>query len=193
MLRRWGRSSELQLFGSRRKDAWFVDEIDGVEYDSFFAFTHVGHNFEPSEIDAAFGLVQLTRLPGFILRRGEIAAAHSAFLSRWPEYFTLPRKLPELESAWLTFPFLVRREAPFSRGDLRLWLDQRGMAPRMVWAGNLLRHPGFRKVPHRAAPGGYPGGDEVMEQGLAILAGPGLSDEAMGLLHQAIADFVARY
>ena len=65
VLRRWGRTSELQMFGSRRDEKGrYLEEVDGVEYDTFFAFEDVGYNFEPSEIDAAFGLVQLDRLPG---------------------------------------------------------------------------------------------------------------------------------
>ena len=66
LLRRWGRSSEVQMFGSKEgsKDR-FEAEIDGIPYDSFFIFDEVGWNFEPSEMHAAFGLVQLSRLEQF--------------------------------------------------------------------------------------------------------------------------------
>lgn len=190
LLRRWGRSSELQMFGSRRGEKRFVDEIDGIEYDSFFAFEDVGYNFEPSEIDAAFGLVQLGRLPGFVEARRHYAARHRDFLAKYPERFVLPRVLDEVEHAWLVFPFLVREDAGFTRGELGRHLERRGMAPRMVWSGNLLRHPGFRDVPARRAPGGYPNADAVMERGLAILCGPGLSDAAVDAMHEAIAEFL---
>jgi CDP-6-deoxy-D-xylo-4-hexulose-3-dehydrase len=194
VLRRWGRSSELQMFGSRRGEKrGFVDEVDGVEYDSFFVFQDVGYNFEPSEIDAAFGLVQLSRLPGFLAARRANAARHREFLGKYPDRFLLPRELEEVETAWLVFPFLVRPDAGFTRRDLRLHLEARGMAPRMVWSGNLLRHPGFRNAPARTSPRGYPNADRVMEHGIAILCGPGLTPENIDTVHEAIAEFVARY
>ena len=63
LLRRWGRRSEPKLFGSKKGDKRFFSEIDGIEYDDLFIFDEVGWNFEPSEISAAFGVVQLRKLP----------------------------------------------------------------------------------------------------------------------------------
>jgi CDP-6-deoxy-D-xylo-4-hexulose-3-dehydrase len=61
LLRRWGRRSELQIYGSQRgAGERFFSTIDGdIEYDNLFIFDELGWNFEPSELSAAFGLVQL--------------------------------------------------------------------------------------------------------------------------------------
>ena len=66
LLRRWGRRSEVQLFGSQRgSGSRFFSEIDGdIEYDNLFIFDELGWNFEPSELSAAFGRVQLGKLCG---------------------------------------------------------------------------------------------------------------------------------
>src|SRR6185437_10695957 len=71
LLRRWGRRSEVQLFGSRRGvDRRFFSQIDGeLEYDNLFIFDEVGWNFEPSELSAAFGVVQLDKLSENLARR----------------------------------------------------------------------------------------------------------------------------
>ena len=65
LLRRWGRRSEVQLFGSKKGStpASSRRSMDGLEYDNLFIFDEVGWNFEPSELSAAFGLVQLDKLP----------------------------------------------------------------------------------------------------------------------------------
>ncbi len=65
LLRRWGRRSEIQIYGSTKGvDRRFFSSIDGdLEYDNLFIFDEVGWNFEPSELSAAFGLVQLDKLP----------------------------------------------------------------------------------------------------------------------------------
>ena len=72
LLRRWGRRSEVQLFGSKKgTDKRFFSTIDdGLEYDNLFIFDEVGWNFEPSEVSAAFGLVQLRKLPHNLERTG---------------------------------------------------------------------------------------------------------------------------
>ncbi len=192
VLRRWGRTSELQMFGSRRDEKGrYLDEVDGVDYDTFFAFEDVGYNFEPSEIDAAFGLVQLERLPGFLARRKALFARHQEFFAKYPDLFARPRQLDEVDTAWLLYPVVIRPGAGFGRRELQAFLEERGIWTRMIWSGNLLRHPGFRRVPSRKDPDGYPNADAAMERGLALACGPGLADEAQAQMHEAIAEFVA--
>ena len=76
--RRWGRSSEPRFFGTRQDERGrFVAEVDGLAYDALFVFEELGHNFEPSEMGAAFALVQLERMPGFLeRRRANVAGPH---------------------------------------------------------------------------------------------------------------------
>ena len=83
MLRRWGRRSEVQLFGSARGagNRFFSSLDDGLEYDNLFIFDEAGWNFEPSELSAAFGLVQLDKLKvNLETRKRNFAAASRIFL-----------------------------------------------------------------------------------------------------------------
>ena len=68
MLRRWGRRSELHFYGSKKRDRYFWEDLDGVHYDNQFIFDEVAWNFEPSEMGAAFGLEQLKKLPQNLTR-----------------------------------------------------------------------------------------------------------------------------
>lgn len=75
-LRRWGRRSEVALWGSKRgapveegERRFFSQLPDGQTYDDLFIFDELGWNFEPSELSAAFGVVQMDRLDGFLERR----------------------------------------------------------------------------------------------------------------------------
>jgi CDP-6-deoxy-D-xylo-4-hexulose-3-dehydrase len=56
MLRRWGRRSKVQFFGSKRGERNFWEDVDGIRYDNQFIFDELAWNFEPSEMGAAFGL-----------------------------------------------------------------------------------------------------------------------------------------
>src|SRR5438876_832020 len=161
LLRRWGRRSEVQLFGSRKGDKRFFSDVDGLEYDNLFVFDEVGWNFEPSEISAAFGLVQLRKLPGNLARRKRNFARLSDHFATRADLFELPRTLDGLDTAWHMFPFLIRPESGIRRSDLQGHMESHGVDTRMVWTGNVVRQPAFKGVPHRVPPGGLPNADRV--------------------------------
>jgi CDP-6-deoxy-D-xylo-4-hexulose-3-dehydrase len=66
------------------------------------------------------------------------------------------------------FPIQIRPGSGVRRGELQQWMEGRGVDTRMVWSGNILRQPAFRKIAHRAPPGGLPNADRVMETGLIL-------------------------
>ena len=152
LLRRWGRRSEPQLWGSKKGDKRFFSSIpgsdgDGMEYDNLFIFDEVGWNFEPSEISAAFGLVQLRKLPGFLERRQRNFRLLSEYFATHPEVFVLPRTLEGLDTGWHMFPILIRPESGVRRAEFQQHMESNGVDTRMVWTGNVLRQPAFAKVP----------------------------------------------
>ncbi|MFI6986459.1 DegT/DnrJ/EryC1/StrS family aminotransferase [Embleya sp. NPDC050154] len=190
MLRRWGRRSELQLFGSKRGNRDFFEEIDGVLYDNLFIFDEIGWNFEPSELGAAFGLAQLAKLPRFLATRREHFAAHHAYFDARAE-FTAPRQTEGLETGWLNFPILLNEGLPFTRGEMQAWLEERGVSTRTVWSGNILRQPGFKDIAHRADPGGYPNADRVMEHALIVPMNHRMDAEDVAYIHEQVDAFLA--
>ena len=109
LFRRWGRRSELQLFGSQKGkvDRFFSAIDDGLEYDNLFIFDENGWNFEPSELSAAFGLVQLDKLADNLARRQRSFAITASHFARWPELFTLPRLTDGVETGWHMFPIII--------------------------------------------------------------------------------------
>ena len=179
LLRRWGRRSEVQLFGTRKNtDSRFFSSIDGdLEYDNLFIFDAVGWNFEPSELSAAFGLVQLEKLPENLAARKRNFARLSEHFSQRPDVFVLPRTLAELDTAWHMFPVLIRPESGVRRSEFQQHMESHGVDTRMVWTGNVTRQPAFRAVKFRVPAGGLPNADRVMEQGLVLPSNHALADD----------------
>ena len=179
LLRRWGRRSEVQLFGSAKGvDRRFFSTIDGdIEYDNLFIFDEVGWNFEPSELSAAFGLVQLDKLGDNLARRQRVFERTRDQVARWPEHFVLPRLTDGVETGWHMFPMLLAPDSPIRRAELQQWMERHGVDTRMVWTGNAARQPAFRDRPHRVPPGGLPNADAVMERGLVLPNNHAMSDE----------------
>ena len=191
LLRRWGRRSEPTLFGSKKGQRSFFSDLDGLQYDDLFIFDEVGWNFEPSEISAAFGCVQMRKLPQNLARRQRNFEMLSEALAKRSDVFVLPRLTPEVETAWHMFPFLIQPESGVSRGAFQRYMQENGVDTRMVWSGNVTRQPAFRDKPHRVAPGGLPNADRVMECGLILPCNHGIDDEGVHYMIGVIDRFFA--
>ena len=119
LLRRWGRRSEVQLFGSRKGQGdRFFSELGGIEYDNLFIFDEVGWNFEPSELSAAFGAVQMRKLPHNLERRKRNFDVLCERLGRHPDCFVLPRTTPGIDTGWHMFATLLRPESGLQRAGV---------------------------------------------------------------------------
>jgi len=192
LLRRWGRRSELQFYGSRKGERDFFEPLpDGLVYDSLFIFDELGWNFEPSELGAAFGLAQLDKLDGFLATRQRNFAAHQQFFGAHAEVFVPPRQTDGVETGWLGYPVMLRPEAGIVRGELQAFLEQRRIDCRMVWTGNALRQPAFADIERRTDPAGYPNADRVMETALLLPCSHGNTPEEISYVHECIDEFLA--
>src|SRR5262245_292586 len=179
LLRRWGRRSEVKFFGSRKGERRFFSDLDGIEYDDLFIFDELGWNFEPSELSAAFGVVQMRKLAANLDRRRRNFEVLSARLAAHPELFTLPRTTPGVATAWHMYPILIRPESGIRRGHLQQYMEGNGVDTRMVWTGNAARQPAFRDRPMRVDAGGLANADRVMEWGLILPMNHALDDRHM--------------
>ncbi|MGI9190983.1 MAG: DegT/DnrJ/EryC1/StrS family aminotransferase [Chitinophagaceae bacterium] len=175
LLRSWGRSSSLFVESELIENRFNV-EVDGIPYDAKFVFEEPGYNIEPSEMGAAFGLVQLGKLPTNIDLRTAHYTRIRKFFEQYEEHFILPKQLPNSRTGWLAFAVTIRDTAPFIRRDLQIFLEKRNIQTRTVFTGNILRQPGFKNVAHKASANGYPESDKVMRGGMLMACHHGLND-----------------
>ena len=192
MRRRWGRRSETYLFGSRQGEAErFGPLADGTPYDLIFVFDDVGYNFEPSEIGAAYGLVQLDKLEEFNGRRNVNWQRLDDFFAQHDELVVRPRTTPEARTTWMRYSFELRDDTVVDRTAVQRFLDERGVATRMVWTGNITRQPGFAAIEQRQPADGLPGTDRVMDRALSLPIHHGLTSDDMGHMLGALDDLFA--
>jgi CDP-4-dehydro-6-deoxyglucose reductase, E1 len=189
LLRGWGRSS-ANAEESEEVDRRFTRVLDGTIYDNKFIYEAVGYNFLPSEVGAAFGLVQLQRLSDFIQRRMQTFEQLRVFFEAYQDWFVLPRQQAESYSAWLAFPLVVRDTAPFSRNDLQLYVEKAGIQTRTIFSGNILRHPGFQNIHRKECRDGYPNADQVMRGGLLLGCHQGMEEEHIEYIRSTFRSFV---
>jgi CDP-6-deoxy-D-xylo-4-hexulose-3-dehydrase len=186
--RRWGRRSETYLFGSRRGSSdRFGPLADGTPYDLLFVFDDTGYNFEPSEIMAAYGLVQMDKLNEFNGRRQRAFAALDEAFGTHGDSIVHPRTTDDVETTWMRYAFLLADgiDRTAAQEHFAAW----GVPTRMVWTGNILRQPGFAHIPHRAPEDGLPNCDRVMDRALSLPTHHALTSDDVGHIVDAIAQW----
>lgn len=190
LLRSWGRSSSLFVESEKIENRFNV-EVDGIPYDAKFVFEEPGYNVEPSEMGAAFGLVQVAKLPANIDTRIKNYNYMRNFFAQYEEHFILPKQLPDSRTGWLAFPVTIRESAPFIRRDLQIFLEKRNIQTRTVFTGNVLRQPGFKHIACKRASGEYPEADKVMRGGMLLGCHQGLSQEQLDHVCESVTAFMA--
>jgi CDP-6-deoxy-D-xylo-4-hexulose-3-dehydrase len=192
LLRRWGRRSEVHFFGTKRRDRNFWEDLDGIRYDNQFIFDELGWNFEPSELGAAFGLVQLAKLAANYARRQANTARYDDFFTGHADRFVLPRQTDGLETAWLCYPLTIRPDAGFGRAEIQEYLDSHEIDTRTVWTGNATRQPMLAGVHWRQPDDGLPHADRIMESGFVLPCNHGMDDDDMDYVLGQLAAFLTR-
>jgi CDP-6-deoxy-D-xylo-4-hexulose-3-dehydrase len=192
LLRSWGRTSSLFLDSEAIENRFNV-KVDGIPYDAKFVFDAVGYNLEPSEMGAAFGLVQLGKLGNIISLREKYFQQHLNFFSHFTQWFFLPQQLAGSRTGWLAFPLIVRDDAPFTRMQLQIFLEKRRIQTRTVLTGNILRQPGFAHIQRKETAEGYPHADLVMRGGMLIGCHHGLDAVLMRHIHDSFTIFSRQF
>lgn len=192
LLRSWGRSSSLFVESEKIENRFNV-EVDGIPYDSKFIFSEVGYNIEPSEMGAAFGLVQLSKLDHNIDERVKNMDTLNEFFKDYEDLFILPKQLPNSRTGWLAFATTLKDNAPFNRTELQIFLEKKNVQTRTVFTGNILRQPGFKNIAHKASPEGYPHADQVMRGGMLIGCHHGLTEAMLDHMKASLAEFLGQY
>jgi CDP-6-deoxy-D-xylo-4-hexulose-3-dehydrase len=145
-------------------------------YDHKYVYSHIGYNLKITDMQAAVGLAQLEKLPRFIEMRRKNFDLLYAGLKKFEEFFILPLANKKARPSWFGFPLLVKVKAPFTRAEIVDFLEQRKIATRMLFGGNLLRQPAYLHIKHRVV-GELKNTDNVMNNLFWIGVYPGLTSE----------------
>lgn len=143
-------------------------------YDHKYTYSHIGYNLKLTDMQAAVGAAQLKKLPFFIEARRRNFQALYEGLQGTEDLFILPQATTGCDPSWFGFPIAVRPEAALTRDQVVAGLEQRRIATRLLFGGNLTRQPAYRNVPYRIA-GSLANSDFVMNHVFWVGLYPGLS------------------
>lgn len=164
-LRGWGRRSAL--YGETEDyDRRFDCKLDGMDYDDKFVFDDLGYNLLPSEISAAFALVQLDKIEEKVNNRLnnfhyiKDAISHSDNMRGFSAY-------DNVKTGWMSFPLMLTNKLQGKRKEFQIYLEKSGIQTRTVFTGNILRQPVAKKFKWDSY-GEFNSSDQIMENGVLL-------------------------
>jgi CDP-6-deoxy-D-xylo-4-hexulose-3-dehydrase len=168
---------------------WEVPEMAGAYYDHRYLFTEIGYNLKITDPQAAVGVAQLEKLPMFVEARKRNFQRLYEGIAPLEEFFILPTWSKKADPSWFAFPLTVRQEAPFTREHLLRYLEDRVIETRLLFAGNVLKQPGYQSIPHRVV-GSLPVADLVMRGAFFVGVYPGLGPEQIDYMIEVFNSFI---
>lgn len=157
-------------------------------YDHKYVYSHFGYNLKATDMQAAVGCAQLEKFPAFVQRRRHNFAYLYQALETETDKMILPQACEHSNPSW--FGFLMTCREGTDRGKVVSFLEERGIQTRMLFAGNLIKHPCFDQM--RKEKSGYrivgklTNTDRIMKDSFWVGVYPGLTDEMLDDIAQAI-------
>ena len=162
-------------------------------YDHKYVYSHLGFNLKVTDMQAAVGCAQLEKLPDFIAVRRKNWQFLRESLANLDDVFILPEPMADSEPSWFGFLLTVRENAGFTRDEVVQWLEQHKIQTRMLFAGNLIKHPCFDEM--RASGRGYrvvgtlENTDRIMRDTFWIGVYPGMNQAMLEYMVEQIKKF----
>jgi len=164
-LRGWGRRSSL--YGETEDyERRFNAKIDGINYDDKYIFDDIAYNFLPSEISAAFALVQIKNLRSNLKNRLDNYNYLKDNLLVSDNFF-VPLSYENVETGWLAFPVILQNKLASKRKEVQIFLEKAGIQTRTIFTGNILRQPVAKKFKWESF-GSFSVSDNIMESGILL-------------------------
>ncbi len=192
--RDWGRDCYCEGGESNTCGCRFTKQYGTLPkgYDHKYVYSHIGYNMKMTDMQAAIGAAQMEKLQAFTERRKENFRLITEGLRDLDQFFILPHATEHSDPSWFAYILTLRENAPFSRVELAQHLDENLIETRGLFAGNLLRQPGYMMIEHRVV-GGLENTDYIMNHTLFMGVFPGLTQAKINYVTEKIRDFAKRF
>ncbi|MEI6603582.1 MAG: lipopolysaccharide biosynthesis protein RfbH, partial [Clostridia bacterium] len=193
-MRDWGRDcvcpSGVDNLCTKRFDGQHGELPQG--YDHKYVYSHFGYNLKATDMQAAVGVAQLEKFPSFVARRRHNFDRLTAGLQAVKAQLILPEPAPNARPSW--FGYLITCKEGVNRHGVVNYIEGKGVQTRMLFAGNLVKHPCFDAL--RASGAGYrvvgelENTDRIMRDTFWIGVYPGMDDDMIDFMVKTIQEAV---
>lgn len=192
--RDWGRDCYCEIGSDNTCGRRFGIKAGDLPYgyDHKYIYSHIGYNLKITDMQAAIGVEQLKKLPGFITRRKKNFNHLYNHMKKYEKYFVLPQAAEHSSPSWFGFPIFVKDSASFKRLDIVSFLEKNMIATRMLFGGNLTRQPAYKDTKYRIA-GNLKNSDLAMNNLFWLGVYPGLSIAKLSYVLKIFDSFIKKY
>lgn len=190
--RDWGRDCYCETGCDNTCFKRFEWKLGGLPqgYDHKYIYSHIGYNLKATDMQAALGLSQMSKLENFIQLRKRNFDYLYKNLSSITE-FILPEATPNSQPSWFGFPITIRPESGILREDLLRYYEERKIGTRLMFAGNILKQPAYINSDFRVV-GNLVNTDIVMENSFWLGVYPGLTLEMLDYVISTTIEFLSK-
>ena len=193
--RDWGRDcicpSGHDNFCGRRFDGDFGLLPHG--YDHKYVYSHFGYNLKVTDMQAAVGVEQLKKFPSFIEKRKHNWERLKEALAPVKDKIILPERAEGSDPSWFGFLITVPEDSSISRNELTSFIEKHNIQTRLLFSGNLTRHPCFDQIrdsdKYRVV-GDLTNTDKIMNNTFWVGVYPGMTDEIIDYMAKIIIEGV---
>ena len=194
--RDWGRDcicpSGKDNFCGHRFDGQFGELPKG--YDHKYTYSHFGYNLKATDLQASIGVEQLKKFPDFIERRRHNWDRLKEALSGYTDKLILPEPAQNSRPSWFGFMLTVKSENGVSRDHVTRYLEDHNIQTRLLFGGNLIRHPAFDQIRGTDAyrvSGNLEVTDRIMNDSFWVGVYPGMTDEMIDHMAKRIIEIIS--
>lgn len=180
----------------KKRFGWQLGELP-YGYDHKYIYSHFGYNLKVTDMQAAIGCAQLEKLPSFIEARKRNWRMLREGISDLEDKFILPEPTPNSDPSWFGFILTVREDAGFTREEIVQHLEANGIQTRMLFSGNIIKHPCFDEM--RQSKTGYKvvgelrNTDKIMRDAFWLGVYPGLTETHVGFMLEKLTSFISKF
>lgn len=161
-------------------------------YDHKYIFSRIGYNLKITDLQAAIGRAQIEKLSEFVQARRNNHKALFKSLKQFEKFFILPKATSKSEPSWFGFMLTIREDAPFTKQEIVTHLEEKKIATRNLFTGNILRQPAYCNINHRVFEN-LTNTDLVMNNGFWIGVYPGIDKARRDYMLETITKFCSKY
>ena len=162
-------------------------------YDHKYVYSHLGYNLKVTDLQAAIGVEQLKKFPSFIERRRYNWERLRKALEPVEDKIILPEPVTNSRPSWFGFIITVKANAGVSRNQVTRYIEEKNIQTRLLFSGNLIKHPCFNPIRGTDAyrvSGGLDNTDRIMNNTFWVGVYPGMTDEKIDYMAKIITDAV---
>ena len=164
-------------------------------YDHKYVYSHLGYNLKVTDMQAAVGIAQLEKLPGFIKKRKHNWSRLHEQLSNLKDKIILPEPVENSDPSWFGFLISLRPESGLNRNDVINYIESHNIQTRLLFSGNIIKQPCFDEIRGTSAyrvVGDLKQTDFIMSNTFWVGVYPGMTDEMIDYMAQIIREAVEK-